>query len=195
MALTLSFVQAAEKIFDLQEQYFSETMQADDKAKVGNYDLPKVKVSTNAWYRTANNTYVARYPGSAFMTITLKKAITNWAYLETKMYDVSRRGNIEAVTRFTSDNGSSIFLSISKDKISINGKSFDIKMSNDNTIYAISVEKKGDVLITSLNGKELLKASIKDFGNLAKTETAMPSWAYYNDNYYEQLRALEIYSR
>ncbi len=191
MATTLSFAHAAEKIFDLNDQYFSETMQDNDKTKAGVYDLPKVTVTTNTWYSNASS-YIPRNETGAFVGISIKEPIANWGYSETKSYYVAYRSNNKAISRLTSDNGSTILISVGLNNVLINGKSVDMKMTNNGTIYSISVQKSGDVLLALINGKELLKANISDFGNLAKVETTM---AREDSRYYDSLKSLEIYAQ
>ncbi len=190
MAITVA--SAGEKIFDLRDQYFSETMQNSDNAKIGIYDLPKVTVNTNSYYDTTDKVYIPRkYLDTAFMLLNIKQPLTDWIYQETKIYDRGYRDQATPI-KFSSKSGNSFFINVGANQVSINGKSFDIKMPDDATVYAINVEKTGDLLTTSINGKELLKANIQEFGNLAKIETTMLNWA---SNQEDHLRSLELYAK
>ncbi len=190
MAMTVA--SAGEKIFDLRDQYFSETMKNNDNAKIGIYDLPKVTVNTNTVYYTTDKVYAPRkYTDTAFMLLNIKQPLTDWIYQETKIYDRDYRDQATPI-KFSSNSGNSFFINVGANQISINGKSFDIKMPDDATVYSINVEKTGDILTTSINGKELLKANIQTFGNLSKIETTMLNWGSGQD---DQLRSLELYTK
>lgn len=193
MAMTVA--NAGEKIFDLRDQYFSETMKNSDNTKIGKYDLPKVSVSTNAWYQTDNQTYIPRDNTGAFMLLNIKQPIADWKYLETKIYDSSSRRQYANI-KFTSDNGNSFFINVGATNISVNGKSFEMVLPDNNAVYAISVEKSANIMTTIINGKELLKANIQDFGNLSKVETTMTKWDYNSIREgKDELRSSELYAQ
>lgn len=169
------------KIFDLKDQYFSETFVKQGKKHYdeAKYDVGNVIVTTDT--RFNGRSYM-----SGIFTVDVKKPLENWNVNIKKKNGASSRSDITAI-RLTSDSGNSYFISYKYQAIQINDKNFTVKGIARQKLTS-TISKTGGKVKFSINGKGFLKIDAKDFGNLAKVEVEL------NDNYYhDELLALEIY--
>ena len=174
------------KIFDLKEQYFSETLPKEGKKNFDEfkYDLKNVIVTTDA--RNIEGSYLY-----GVFTVDIKEPLKNWNVNLKERVSAAGTNEMTAI-RLTSDSGESYYITFAGKNygagyIQINDKKFNI---NDirNKKYSISVSTKNGKTLFIINGKRFLKADSKNFGNLAKIEIEL------NDNNDDDaLYALDIY--
>ncbi len=210
LSVVVSTVSATEKIFDLQAQYFDETLDKknDTGYKMGRYDLPNVLFYTNTIMNaTDRKIYIPRpkagwrdksYGG--FMSLTLKKPATNWVYVEDRMsyddgsdsdeVDSDRGCSADAIIRLTSDTGNSFYVAFNDKKIVVNNETFAIEIVKT-TNFITEISKQGDIFLMKINGQTLLKTSIKNFGKLSKVYTTIP---YYYRGGEEEIKQIELYA-
>lgn len=184
----------SEKLFDLEEQYFSETMKEAKHRVQGRYDLPKVIVDTNARYEVSSKIYTTSENATSFISVSLKEPTDNWAYIENRLsYSTNscyRTAGGDAIIRLTSTKGNSFVVAINQFAVTVDGDKFDIKMESRNT-YLTEIIKNDDIFLAKINGTPLLKRTIKEFGKLARVETSIPHYNKCSDD----ITKMEIYSK
>ena len=188
LVMLVSMVEAkGVKIFDLKEQYFSETLPKEGKKDFDEfkYDLKNVIVTTDA--RNIDGAYLL-----GLFTVDIKKPLKNWN-VNIKKRNGAYTAQAMSAIRLTSDSGESYYITFggasynSEEYIQINDKEFKIGNISGKK-FSISVSNKNSKTLFAINGKKFLKTDSKNFGNLAKIEIEL------NDNYYKDaLYALDIY--
>lgn len=176
------------KIFDLKEQYFSGTMIKKGQEGFGQenrYKLEKVIVTTDTKFNEGSYMH-------GLFTVDVKEPLANWNVNIKKKNGTDSSGEMTTI-RVTSDSGVSYFISFNaesqdnKDYIQINNKNIITKKIQKQKL-TVSVSKKNNMVLFSINGKAFLKKDAKTFGNLVKVEIEL------NDNrYWDELFALDIY--
>ena len=186
------------KIFDLKEQYFSETLPKEGKKDFDEfkYDLKNVIVTTDA--RNVDGSYLL-----GVFTVDIKEPLKNWNVNIKKSNGIYNAKAMSAI-RLTSDSGESYYITFVKgtnqspagttfsnkklwDYIQINDKKFNICCITGDK-FSITVSTKNGKTLFIINGKRFLKADSKNFGNLAKIEIELNK-----DKYADALYALDIY--
>ncbi len=187
------FLFGGQKIFDLSQQVFSETLKEKD-LKNGSYDLPFVVVDTNAKYYVDSKVYSIRGKKSeeAFFKITPKTPLKNWVYQDTKkIYNNSYRDRYRPNQIIaTSTNGSSIVISTKGVNTSINDKELEINFRDDEQ-FVYSIEKMEDRIKVKINGSVVYDVKSKDFGELDNIKTSVSN--IHNGS--EDIKSIELYSR
>jgi len=185
--ILLSSLNAGSKIFDLKEQYFSETLvKTKGQHSEDCYDVGKVKVTTNTGYSNG------RYFKGLFV-VDIKKPLKNWVVNLSKKNGAYRSGNSSSL-RIVSDSGNSYYITLTaldnyqNGEIIIDDKSQKIN-GIKNKILDYSIKKNKNKTIISIAGVTKVKLDNKEFGNLEKVEIQLN--VYYDS--YDELLSLDIY--
>lgn len=178
----------AKEIFNLQDQYFEKAHKGDYGAAL--YDLKEVTVSTvNIIQSKSSGRYFTREGESGSISIKLKQSVTNFNVSVKANYGSITKGR-NAILTLKSDTGKEYTLSFYDDKIIMNNKEIIIK-GYDDEILNTNIEKNGDTITCSINGKIVLAQDIKDFSTLKSIEKSI---SYYSTSFklYDSLYGISI---
>ena len=185
--ILISNLNAGSKIFDLKNQYFSETLiETKGQNSEHCYDVGEVNVTTNTGYKNG------RYFKGLFI-VDIKQPLKNWTVNISKKNGAYRQGSSSSL-RVVSDSGKSYFITINVVDNYLNGEVLindnkSQKINVKNKTFNYSIEKDQTKTIISIAGVTKVKLDSKEFGNLSKIEIQLNVY----QNSYDELLSLDIY--
>ena len=156
----------AEIIFDLQDQYFEYAYKQESKA--AHYELPNVNVSTINVYQAKDGRYITNNASSGTIIVKLKKEIEYFNVSVKANYRSTYNGRTPSIV-LKSDEGIEFVMSFDKHQVVIQNKIFTVGELHKKTLH-INIERKDDILVTSINGQIFYNYEMKEFKNLKRVE-------------------------
>ncbi len=169
--LTTQTAIAAQILFDLNAQHFSETLN-DGGLVAARYNLPDSFVSTNLKYDQSYHSVSGDDTGS--LAIELKQPIENWGVSFDIKYSFSGSFREKRSIKLTSDDGTTSTVSLSWHKVTFNGIDAYEPENFERLVIAIDKNNNEDIKLR-INGDLVASTPSIGFSNLKFVEVQLIS--------------------